>query len=122
MPVLYLANSITFSLGLLILRWRLLILRTVGRRPRRVPAPLASRRARRRRHQLTNRQFAIAVLVQSFKRGAGIGDFRFINDAIVIGVERRDDRRRRGPMPSRASRTSWTCWSFVWRRALVVWR
>ncbi len=48
---------------------------------------------RRRRHQFIPRQFAVAVLVETFERSTGICDFVSINDAVVIRVERGNDWR-----------------------------
>lgn len=31
--------------------------------------------------------FAVAVLVEFFERGRGIGDFRFIDDSVMVGIE-----------------------------------
>lgn len=51
-------------------------------------------RAARRHHFLTG-ELAVAVLVQGLQSRARVGDFRGIDDSVMIGIERRDDRRRR---------------------------
>jgi hypothetical protein len=48
-----------------------------------------------RRAEFVPREFAIAVLVECFEGGAGVGDFGFVDHAVFVGVEGSDDRRRR---------------------------
>jgi hypothetical protein len=40
-------------------------------------------------------QFAVVIFVERLEHDGGIGDFLFVNDAVVIGVERGDERRHR---------------------------
>lgn len=44
-------------------------------------------------HQFIPRQFAVAVLVETFERSTGVFNFGSINDAVVIRVERGNDWR-----------------------------
>ena len=48
---------------------------------------------RTRRTDFIRRQFSIAIFVERLERGGGIGDFFFVNDAVVICIERSHDRR-----------------------------
>ena len=63
---------------------------------------------RPRRTQLIHRQLAVAVLVELLQGGAGIGDFRLINHAIVVRVERGHQRRWRGALPVSAGSAGFT--------------
>ena len=58
-----------------------------------VRRPLVAFRARG--PQFVHRQFAVAVLIELFQSGGGIGDFGFVNHAVVVCIERGDDGRKR---------------------------
>src|ERR1700722_12926131 len=45
----------------------------------------------RRTHQFVQCQFAVAVLVEFHQRGAGVGNFRCVDHAVVVDIERGDD-------------------------------
>src|SRR5436305_9375869 len=47
------------------------------------------------RAHLVLRDFAVAVLVELLQGGGCVGDFRRINHAVVVGIERLDHRRHR---------------------------
>src|SRR5439155_6512465 len=53
---------------------------------------------RARGPQFVHRQFAVAVLIELFQSGGGIGDFGFVNHAVVVCIERGDDGRGRRPV------------------------
>ena len=82
---------------------------------------------RPRRTQLIHRQLAVAVLVELLEGGAGIGDFRLINHAIVVRVERGHQRRGRRALSVPAGSagftgltwTAWTADALTTRRALA---
>ena len=52
------------------------------------------------RTQFIRSQLAIAVFVQRAERGGGVVDFICVNHAVMIRVERGDDRRRGRTMPA----------------------
>lgn len=60
---------------------------------------------RARRSKFVGRQLAIAIFVQRLERGCGVGDFIFIDDAIVVRIESGNQRRRRRAMARTPART-----------------
>lgn len=48
--------------------------------------------------QLVLGQLSVTVLVEGLEDGYGVGDFRGINDAVMVGVQCQDDRGRRTMM------------------------
>jgi len=68
--------------------WRPLAIRAVGR-----PHHPAGAARRTGAEEFVAGQFAVAIDVQFLERGDGVRDFIGIDDAVMIGVERGDDRR-----------------------------
>jgi hypothetical protein len=67
-----------------------------------------------RRAQFVLGELTVAVLVQCQERLARIGNFRRVNLAVMVGIQRRDDWRWR--TMSRASRSTWPAAFFTaWR-------
>jgi len=58
-------------------------------------------------HVFITREFAVAIFIQRLEGGAGVGDFIGVNDAVVVGVQGRDDGRHRA-MSTGASRATMT--------------
>ena len=47
------------------------------------------------RHQLVHRQLPISILIECLERCRSVGDFIGVDHAIVVGVQRDDDRGKR---------------------------
>jgi hypothetical protein len=62
--------------------------------------------------QLFHGQFAITVFVERHQSGAGVGDFRGVNHAIMVGIECGNDGRQ-WTMTSAAAGTIRSTWSLA---------
>src|SRR5205814_1266743 len=103
------SGSLTWRRGLLSVSLR-------GARPARMGRTFGA--VRPRWMQLIPRQFAVAVFIERLEGGAGVGDFGFVNHAIVVGVERGYEGRRWRAVSFRSG-AAWTAGAvFAERRAV----
>src|SRR5581483_773193 len=60
-------------------------------RARRPPVAGESRTTGMRANDFIHRQLPVAILIQRFQRGGGVGDFIRIDNPVAVGVKRLDD-------------------------------